>query len=414
MPANAPDGKAGERQGTDEKPLRVPVEGEQQGEDHDQPVDAAHGEQLYGLHPAAETGTPLRCARIDATVQNARHQRIRGLRRRIGYDFPGALSGQERASRRREETAQWCKTCTTVVVPAPAATPRAPAAARGVAVVAFAGGVVVGPGQGANERAVASEYVRAWAKSDFVAMYGLLDPASRQAMGEAEFTRATPGGRHRDADRRVPRPGGTTARPSGAVAMRMRTRLFGILSAALDVPVSTGVDRDPRALLAHPAVPRAARGRAPHPRRGHARPGRPAGQRRHAAGPRAPPQLPDPRRGRADRRNARPDPRRAGRPYAALGYPPRQGRARRAGADLPGSLAGTPGGTLLAGAGCSPSTAPVAGAAADDDRPGHGAGRDPAIAGRYAGMVAMDPRTGARAGRSPGLPSPPCSRRARR
>ena len=143
-----------------------------------------------------------------------------------------------------------------------------------LAVLAFAGGVVVGRGQGANERAVASEYVRDWAKSDFVAMYGLLDAASRQAMGKAAFTRAY---------RRVADTATLTAVFPGRVgqlrghqvqvAMRMRTRLFGILSGCPRSACLDLVDRDLCALLAHLAVPRIARGRAPHPRRGHARPG---------------------------------------------------------------------------------------------------------------------------------------------
>ena len=155
-------------------------------------------------------------------------------------------------------------------------------------------------------------------------------------MDEAAFARAYRRvRRHRDADRGAPRTGATAARASGCggdahAHASVRHPGRGPGGACLHL-----VDRDLRALRAHPAVPGVARGRAPHPRRGHARPGRPAGQRRDAAGPRAPPGLPDPRRRRGDRGRTRPDPGAAGGTVRRARLPALgQGRARWSGAHL--------------------------------------------------------------------------------
>ena len=212
-------------------------------------------------------------------------------------------------------------------------------------------------------------------------------------------------------------PTGTTRRPrrsrrslpvstsAAAGAKRSRsgcsvsTRLFGARCARRSRCRSAAAARAPPCTLASTAVPGPAPGerlrrRMTLPPRATllASDGTPL-----AAGPG--PHLADPRRGRADRRHARPDPGRpGGRRTPPQGYPPNA----KVGLDglervFQSQLAGTPGGTLLAGQ-------PRAGAAApapatpvdDDDRPGdraRGGRRD----GRPAtpGSRSMDPRTGA-------------------
>jgi peptidoglycan glycosyltransferase len=257
---------------------------------------------------------------------------------------------------------------------------------------------VVGRGQGAGERAVATRYVRAWARSDFVTMYGLLDTASRQAMDEAAFARAY---------RRVAATAtliavipGRVGRLRGqrvAVAMRMRTRLFGLLVAALQVPVSstssaTYVHFVPTLLFPGLRAGERLTRRATMPARASllASDGTPLAQGPHLDSP-----IPDVAGAIAGVLGPIPAPEVT--QYAALGYPP----STKVGHDgleriFQIQLAGTPGGTLLAG---HRVLAQRRSLAAPDVRttidPTMERSVIAAIAGRYAGMVAMDPRTGA-------------------
>lgn len=284
-----------------------------------------------------------------------------------------------------------------------------------VALAAFAGGVVVGQGQGASERAVASAYVRAWARSDFSAMYALLDSSSRDAMAEAAFVRAY----RRAADlatltRVTP---GHIGRLRGGivpVAMRMRTRLFGILSAALQIPVASGstgtrVHFVPTMLFPglRPGERLSRRDEMPPRASLLAADGTPLAQGPHLSSP-----IPDVANAIAGVLG--PIPAEQASQFAALGYP----SGTLVGQDglqriFQIRLAGIPGGTLLAGARVLASRPPRR---APDVRttidPALERAVLAAIAGRYAGIVAMDPRTGAvlaAAGVAFSAPQPPGS-----
>ena len=266
-----------------------------------------------------------------------------------------------------------------------------------IAVLAFAGGVVVGHGQGANERAVASEYVRDWAKSDFVGMYGLLDAASRHAMDEAAFARAYR--RVADTATLIAVFPGRVQRLRGhqvAVAMRMRTRLFGILAAALEVPVSTSstgtyVHFAPTLLFPGLHAGEHLTRNAVMPTRADllASNGTPLARGPHLDSP-----IPDVAGAIAGVLG--PIPARQTARYTALGYPP----STKVGLDgleriFQVRLAGTPGGTLFAGRRVlAQRPAQAAAALRTTIDPVMERAVIAAIAGRYAGVVAMDPRTG--------------------
>jgi penicillin-binding protein A len=320
---------------------------------------------------------------------------------RIGYDFPrGRSSGLSVRVGQGEETGAVVQRRGRRSINAGRRRRRRahllPLAA--LAVIAFAGGVVVGRGQGANERAIASEYVRDWARSDFGAMYGLLDAASRQAMGEAAFTRAYR--RVADTATMIAVSPGRVGRPRGhrvRVAMRMRTRLFGILSAALEVPISTSsggtyVHFAPTLLFPGLRAGEHLTRDAVMPARADllASDGTPLARGPHLDSP-----IPDVAAAIAGVLG--PIPARQARRYSALGYPP----STKVGLDglqriFQTRLAGTPGGTLLAGRRIlAQRPAQAAGALRTTIDPAIERAVIAAIAGRYAGLVAMDPRTGA-------------------
>ena len=110
-----------------------------------------------------------------------------------------------------------------------------------LAAAAFAGGVVVGQGHGASERAVAGAYIRDWARGNYAAMYALLDAASRAAMDERAFART-----YRRAAATVTLtavlPGRVGRLRAGrvGVSVRIPTRLFGVQAGIVEVPVSSG------------------------------------------------------------------------------------------------------------------------------------------------------------------------------
>ncbi|MBV9004892.1 MAG: hypothetical protein JO181_09555, partial [Solirubrobacterales bacterium] len=56
-----------------------------------------------------------------------------------------------------------------------------------VAVLAFVGGLVVGGAPSRAEHQLVTNYVHAWARSDYHRMYSLLDPGSRSRVGEGQF-----------------------------------------------------------------------------------------------------------------------------------------------------------------------------------------------------------------------------------
>src|SRR5947209_14251865 len=115
-----------------------------------------------------------------------------------------------------------------------------------VAVAVVAAAIVVLSGSGNEERTLVSNYVRAWSKRDYRAMYALLDEPSRRRISQPAFAgalrraaataTATP---HSFAVRRV----GSFRHGVVPVVVVELTRLFGPLREAVAVPV-TGTGRD--------------------------------------------------------------------------------------------------------------------------------------------------------------------------
>jgi hypothetical protein len=98
-----PEREAGQRQRADEEALREAVQGQQDREDDDEPVDAAHGSALYGLAGPTTSHPPDRRERVAV-----RPRRSGAASRQIGYDLPGVgHRGQWMASRARARAAVW-------------------------------------------------------------------------------------------------------------------------------------------------------------------------------------------------------------------------------------------------------------------------------------------------------------------
>ena len=125
--------------------------------------------------------------------------------------------------------------------------------------VAFAGGVVVGARSGPDERTVAERYVHAWEAGDYAAMYRELSPAAQRRVSRDRFARlhraalATATARSLAAGR-AERPHDGVVR----VPMVVRTRIFGTVRVALDLPLTgsgTSARVDWRRSLAFPGVP---------------------------------------------------------------------------------------------------------------------------------------------------------------
>ena len=267
-----------------------------------------------------------------------------------------------------------------------------------LAVAAFAGGAMIGRSHGASERAVASAYVRDWARSDFVAMYALLDSSSRDTLDEAAFARA-----YRRAAEVATLSAvfpGRVGRLRGgrvSVAIRVRTRLFGVMPGVLRIRVAsassgTYVHYEPMLLFPglrpgeqltrHDEMPARAALLA-------------ADGSALAQGPHRTSTIPDVASAIAGQ--VGPIPAAQAAHYTSLGYPP----GTSIGLDgleriFQTRLAGTPGGTLRAGPRVIATRPPLR---APDLRttidPTMERAVVAAIGGRYAGMVAMDPRTGA-------------------
>ncbi|MBV9424981.1 MAG: hypothetical protein JOZ98_18875 [Solirubrobacterales bacterium] len=267
-----------------------------------------------------------------------------------------------------------------------------------IAVLAFAGGLVVGGAPSRAEHQLVTNYVRAWARGDYHRMYSLLDPDSRSRVGVGEFVAA-----YRDAADTATMvslaPGRVGSRQGDfiPVAMRVTTRSFGVLSETLEVPL-------------------AGSGSGAHVRfeRSLLFPGLRAGERlvrRAALGPRGTIRASDgtPLAQGPERTSPIPDvaaqiagmlgpiPPAQAAAYAAEGYP----RNAKVGIDglervFQTQLAGTPGGTLLAGRRVLAHVAPRAGQDVTSTIiPRIERAAVTAMAGRYAGIAVMDPRTGA-------------------
>jgi penicillin-binding protein A len=289
------------------------------------------------------------------------------------------------------------------------------AVVAGAAVIAAAAFVVLRSSGADAQRRVVTSYVTDWARGDYPGMYALLDRASRKRMSERHFASTYRRGAQ-TATMVALAPGRPGAQRNGVmpVPIVVRTRLWGTLHETLDVPLggtgSSPAVRFTGALLF---------------------PGLRAGERltrEMALPPRASLLAADgtPLAEGPDRTSPIPDvasqivgvlgpiPADEAARYAAAGYPP----DARTGLDglervFEPQLAGTPGGTLVAGQRVLARVAP---------KPGHDVTTtiEPALeraavaalGGNYAGIAAMDPRTGALealAGIAFSAPQPPGS-----
>jgi peptidoglycan glycosyltransferase len=267
-----------------------------------------------------------------------------------------------------------------------------------LAVASLVAGIFVGTSPGRAEKRVVSRYVQAWARGDYRAMYALLDEKSRarisarrfvaayqRAAGVATLSSVTPGrvsGRHGDTIN---------------VAMLVHTRLFGVLHETLAVPVvgsgsNTAVSYS-RTLLFPGLQPGEKLKRRVHlaPRAALlASDGTPL-----AKGPDRTSPISDVAAQIAG--SVGPIPAAEAALYADQGYPAKA----KVGLDgleaiFQRQLAGTPGGSLLAGH----RTLAVRPAIPGHDvqttiNPTIERAAITAMAGRYSGITAMDPRTGA-------------------
>ncbi len=266
-----------------------------------------------------------------------------------------------------------------------------------IAIGAFAVGVVVASGPGRAERHLVSEYVSAWTRRDYPRMYALLSETSRRRITESGFAAA-----YRKAAA-IATLNSVAWSHIGArlddvipVRMRAQTRLFGVLHETLDVPLAgsgSGASIRFSGMLLFPGLHRGEKltRRTVLPPRATllASDGTPL-----AAGPDRSSPIPDVAAQIVGVLGPIPSDERAH--YAAAGYPP----TARVGIDglehiFQGQLAGTPGGTLLAGARVLSRARPIAGRTVTTTiNPAIERAAIAAEAGRFAGIVAMEPRTG--------------------
>jgi hypothetical protein len=266
-----------------------------------------------------------------------------------------------------------------------------------VAAVAFGVGIYVAGGPGRAQRTLVSDYVHAWARGGYSQMYSMLDSSSRQRLTEAQFA-----AEYQNAAQTatltslVPLHVGGSNGGVIAVSMLARTRLFGTLRQMLLVPIDT--------TGSSPAVRFAATLLFPGLRAGEqltrqvtlppraallARDGTPL-----AEGPNRTSSIPDVASQIVGVLG--PIPAAQATSYSAEGYPP----TAKVGQDglervFERQLAGTPGGTLLAGSRPLAHTSPTPGRTVTTTiDPSIERAAVAAMAGRYAGIAAMQPRTG--------------------
>jgi penicillin-binding protein A len=267
-----------------------------------------------------------------------------------------------------------------------------------VAAIAFAAGVVYATEPGRAERKLVTRYVSAWAHNDYAEMYAQLDPADRARVSESHFIDA-----YQTAARvatlesvKLLRVG---SRSGNIIPVRVRatTFAFGTLRATLDVPLA-GTGSAARVRFSNSLL----------------FPGLQAGERLHrktslgargailaddgtplAAGPSRSSPIPTIAlqitgvlgRIPGDLASA----------YAADGYPP-NAKVGQDGLEriFQRQLAGTPGGTLMAGSRVLARTQPVPGQTVKTTiDPTIEQAAITAMGSNYAGIAAMDPRTGA-------------------
>lgn len=284
-----------------------------------------------------------------------------------------------------------------------------------VAAASFAAGITLATAPARSERRLVVRYVTAWRRGDVPAMYAMLDAASRarvtarrfasrlSAAADTATVRSMTVGHVDAVDRRTAR-----------VTMDVTTRLWGRLRETLALPL-TGRGAAARVHLESSmlfpglrpgeALTRATRMPARATLR--ASDGTPLAQ-----GPARSSPIPDVAAQIVGRLGPIPAAR-SGR-YRALGYPP----TTRVGLDgleriFQSSLAGRPGGTLLAGHRVLARAAPAPGASVTTTiDPALERAAVASLGGRYAGIAVMDPRTGglrALAGIAFDAPQPPGS-----
>ncbi len=288
--------------------------------------------------------------------------------------------------------------------------PLAILAAAAVAVVLI---VRAGPGQA--ERQLVTNYVHDWAAGDYPRMYSLLDPLSRQHTSEARFAAAY----QHDAtiamlEKLVPEHVGSRRGEYIPVQMLVSTTLFGTLRETLEVPLTGSGSSATVHFASNLLFP----GLTGHERLG----------RRMSLPPRAALFAADgtPLAQGPDRTSPIPAvaeqivgtlgpiPADQAAAYMAEGYPA-NAQVGQDGLErvFQSQLAGTPGGTLLAGRRVLAQVAPKAGHDVKTTiDPAMETAAVNALGGSYAGMVVMDPRTGAMlaaAGIAYSAPQPPGS-----
>ncbi len=234
-----------------------------------------------------------------------------------------------------------------------------------IAAGAFTAGIVSATGPGRAERQLVTRYVRAWARGDYPQMYSLLDPASKARLTEPEFASQYQAAAQTASVTSI-QPGRLSGRQGDVipVTVRVNTNSSGPSARRSIVPLS-GSGSDARVHFAgEAAVPGSATRRDAVAQRDAPASGRTAGPRRHAArapGRGAPRRSQTwPARSPAGSARSRPTRRRRTRPRDTRPTPRSASTASSASSRT--SLAGTPGGTLLAGAeGWSRTADPVAG-----------------------------------------------------
>ena len=267
-----------------------------------------------------------------------------------------------------------------------------------IAIGALAAGIFVGTSPGRAERKVVNQFVQAWQHGDYRRMYTLLDGDSKSRISEKRFIAAY----KKAADTATliavtPVRVGNRQHGAYPVQMRVRTRLFGTLPETMAIPITgsgSSVAVKYSDALVFPGL----------------RPGEKLKHRVHLA-PRAALLASDgtPLAEGPDRTTPIPDvaqqiagsvgkiPTAEVDTYVNEGYP----RDAKVGVDgmekiFQDQLAGTPGGTLLAGHRKLATTKAVRGHDVHTTiNPSIERAAIAAEAGRYAGIVAMDPRSGA-------------------
>ncbi|HWC85500.1 MAG TPA: penicillin-binding transpeptidase domain-containing protein [Solirubrobacteraceae bacterium] len=284
-----------------------------------------------------------------------------------------------------------------------------------IAAGAFTAGIVLATGPARAERQLVTSYVAAWRQGDYATMYGLLDARSRARMSPARL-RAAYSAAATTATLVSLRPGRVSG-PHGnvvAVPVRLETRIFGTLSEILDVPFSgsgSGARVSFNSSLLFPGVrpgERLSRHVSLAPRASlYARDGTVLAQ-----GPSL--STPVPEAAVQVVGTLGPIPAVLRSSYAAQGYPT-NAQIGKDGLELvfQRQLAGTPGGTLLAGGRVLAFSQPQPGTPITTTiDPVLEDAEIAAIANRYAGMVAMNPENGqllAVAGIAYSAPQPPGS-----